>query len=405
MKVLTPGTVSNEDGAMAALLERLSSPHLPGQLVQALNPRWGAGLPGGRSQGVIESIVPMGVDAAVVRVRPPRRFPVHRPGQFLGLGVDVHGVRHRRSFTITSLPGEDHLELTVQATAHGVVSRHLVSHARPGEVVQLGGPAGDFVLRDEPGPVLLLAGGSGITPFVAMLRSLAVDVVHHGAARPDVVLVHHVRSRRAALHLGELMALDATMPWLRMELVTTRGADGRPVGGAHLSPSGLEELCPDWADRTAFACGPDGLLDAARRHWAGAGRADRLHVEAFGPAIPAVPAAPGSPAGTSHRATFAPSGRAAEAEASPPLLAVAEAAGLAPRSGCRMGICHTCSVPLRSGRARDLRTGVLVPEGRNVQLCVSAAATDVVLELSPSREPRPGRRRAPTTSVSTTTPR
>ena len=365
---------------MPALLERLSSPHLPGQLVQALNPRWGAGLRGGRSQGVIRSVVPMGVDGAVVRVLPPRRWPAHRPGQFLGLGVDVDGVRHQRSFTITSLPGDDHLEVTVQATAHGVVSRHLVTHALPGEVVQLREPAGEFVLPDQPGPVLLLGGGSGITPFVAMLRSLAVRVMHDGTERPDVVLVHHVRSRQGALHLGELSALDAAMPWLRLELVVTRGTDGRSVGDTHLSPSRLDELCPDWRDRTTFACGPDGLLDTARRQWADAGLADRLHVEAFGPAVRTVPAAPDAPA-TCHRATFTASGRAGEAEASTPLLAVAESAGLAPRSGCRMGICHTCSVPLRAGRARDLRTGELVPEGRNVQLCVSAAATDVVLEL------------------------
>ena len=76
---------------------------------------------------------------------------------------------------------------------------------------------------------------------------------------------------------------------------------------------------------------------------------------------------------------------AAEADAETPLLRVAEDAGLNPAHGCRMGICHTCDVPLVRGQVRDLRTGDLIDEpGRAVQICTAAAAGDCTIELEDS---------------------
>ena len=362
---------------MGALLERLTSPHNPGELLQALHPRIGWRLAGGASQGTIESVVPTGVDAAAVRIRPPRGWRPHLPGQFVTLGVDIDGVRHTRSFTVTSHPDRRCIELTVQASPDGVVSRHLVSHAKRGDVVQLGAPAGGFVPDDPAEPMLLVSGGSGITPMVAILRWLAVAAMNDCELRPDVVLVHHCTAVETVLHADELRALDAAMPWLSRHQVTTRDPSGRRMGGMHLDADRLERLCPDWRERRAFVCGPHGLNEFARAHWGEHGLADRLQLEAFAAPDFAVPAT----GVDSFRATFERSGTTAEAGASQTLLDAAEAAGLAPAHGCRMGICHSCSTAVCSGRARDLRDGSIVERGSHVQLCITAAATDITLDL------------------------
>jgi ferredoxin len=141
------------------------------------------------------------------------------------------------------------------------------------------------------------------------------------------------------------------------------------------------------------------MLDAVSSIWREAGLHDRLHVERFHPATvdlraadtPAAADADGSAAavgaveavgavgGGEHLALFATSDVLATCAGERSLLEVAEAAGLAPPSGCRMGICHTCTTELLDGEVVDLRDGRRTGPGGFVQLCVTAALTDVTL--------------------------
>jgi ferredoxin len=93
--------------------------------------------------------------------------------------------------------------------------------------------------------------------------------------------------------------------------------------------------------------------------------------------LAAGPSDDGSPA----QVTFGTSGREATSSDGATLLDMAESVGLTPPTGCRMGICHTCTTPLLEGCARDLRNGRLVEAGTHVQLCVSAPAGDLTLDL------------------------
>jgi ferredoxin len=140
-------------------------------------------------------------------------------------------------------------------------------------------------------------------------------------------------------------------------------------------------MCADWRDRDVYACGPESLLAFAVEHWAEAGLTERLHVERFAP--PALVVSPTATTGGASTATarFVRSGVDVRAEDATPLLDVAERAGITAPSGCRRGICHTCSTRLDAGRVRDLRDGRLLEAGAHVQLCVSAAAGDVTLDL------------------------
>jgi ferredoxin-NADP reductase len=234
---------------------------------------------------------------------------------------------------------------------------------RPGTIVQLDQAQGDFTLPPAaPERVLFLTAGSGITPVMGMLRAGLAE-------RADVVLVHSAPTRDDVIFGGELRELAAAG---RLRLIERHtDTDGL------LGVSELDDLVSDHADRETWACGPVGLLEAVEEHWAYRGASDRLHTERFRPTL----ISPGE-GGT---VAFARAGVTIEADGATPLLDAGEAAGVLMPSGCRMGICFGCVVPLRQGAVRDLRNGDLttaVPgDGVLIQTCVSAAAGTCDIEL------------------------
>ncbi len=283
-------------------------------------------------------------------------------------------MRHHRSFSLTSAPGDATLEVTVQATPQGLVSRHLVLEAAVGDMVQLLAAAGgiDVVDRRPEAPMLFVSGGSGVTPVVGVLRALDASGVDL-----DAVVLHHSASPDRALFTDELDRLAAAHHGLRVVHVHSR-----PDGSHRLDVDRLAALCPDWTERHGIVCGPEPMLDAVSSIWRGAELEDRLHLERFHPATVDLRSSHQDPAGDGeHLALFATSDVVARCGGATSLLDVAEAAGLTPPSGCRMGICHTCTTRLDRGQVRDLRDGRRHVAGEHVQLCVSRADADVVLDL------------------------
>ncbi|MEC9324308.1 MAG: 2Fe-2S iron-sulfur cluster-binding protein, partial [Actinomycetota bacterium] len=139
----------------------------------------------------------------------------------------------------------------------------------------------------------------------------------------------------------------------------------------------LDDVCPDWREREGFCSGPAELLDALIERWETDGDPDRLHFERFQPKISGSAAA-----GEGGTVTFLDSDETAECPGDTPILEAGEQAGLELAFGCRIGICHTCTGTLKSGRIRDLRSGeVTEPTGADVRICIHAAEGDVELEL------------------------
>jgi ferredoxin-NADP reductase len=321
----------------------------------------------------VEGLVDETPAARTLILRPPRGWLGHRAGQYAPVGVVIDGRRHVRTYSISSAPerfeDDECIAITVQAVARGLVSRQLAREVRRGDHLWLGPAQGAFVLPEAtPARTLFVTAGSGITPVMGMLRSLEAE-----GALPDIVHVHHAPRRAEAIFAAELADLAKAHPRYRLHLVCTReGAEG-----AHLSPDRLARLCPDWSMRETWACGPEPLLEFAESHWRKAGLGARLHVERFRARLEKT-----SPGDRGGRVRFQQSGREIDADGSTSLLRAAEAAGLAPRHGCRMGICHSCTTTLRAGCVRDLRTGSIIDEpGTPVQICVCAAAGAVELEL------------------------
>lgn len=313
-------------------------------------------------RAVVTGVHPETADSVTVRFRPGRGWNPHEAGQWARIGVEIDGVRHWRSYSLSTAAGQDP---AITVTAMGAVSTALVRDTAVGDVLFLAPPEGDFVLPAHPRPLLMLTAGSGITPVMSMVRTLVPR-----RADADVVLVHSARSPEEALFREELAELADQFPGLRVVTWYT-GQRGRRLDLG--STADLDAACPDWRDRAAYACGPADLLDAAEALW---GREEgQLHVERFAPAV-----APG-PAGEGGTVTFEKSDRDVDADGVTSLLAAGEAAGVLLPSGCRMGICHSCVKPLVSGRVRDTRTGEVHGEpGHLVQTCVSTAAGPVSLD-------------------------
>ena len=293
-------------------------------------------------------------------------------GQFVRVAVEIDGAWRTRCYSPSSPAGTGReFEITVKSHPEGLVSNHLIEAARPGMFVGLSPADGDFLLPDErPERIVLISGGSGITPVMSMLRTLCAER-HRGA----ITFVHYAPDSERAIYRDELERIALRHPNVRLFRSYTRARGAGELDG-HFELDHVRRIEPDIERAEVFACGPPALLDAVREAWAGAGAEHRLHVESFVP--PALASASGVPEGTIHFAGAdlrVPNSGA-------PLLEQAEEAGLSPDYGCRMGICHTCSCRKTAGTVKNLSTGeLLATDEEDIQICVSAPVGDVVVEI------------------------
>lgn len=349
------------------LAEAATTPLVPADYLDLINPL----RPGADLRGRIEEIHPETADAATIVIQPGADWAGHVPGQYVRIGVDVDGVRNWRAYSLTHGPRADgRISVTVKAVPDGKVSNHLVHRAKVGTLVHLEQAAGEFVLPAAPTKLLFVTAGSGITPVIGMLRNL-YPVTDSGAVRLgrsagyDIVVVHVAPSEPQSIFLDNLRSLDEA----KLIRLVARYDDQHGV----LDVRDLAALVPDLAERTTLACGPQGLLDALAAHHAELGLP--LFVEQFRVATVV--------AGEGGSVSFIRTGTTVDADGSTPLLEAGEAAGVLMPSGCRMGICFGCVVPLKQGAVRDLRNGEVTTaeDGVLVQTCISAAAGECALDL------------------------
>lgn len=307
--------------------------------------------------------------ARVVRVRRSGRrsltlwlkpnHPIeYRAGQYLNVSVEIDGRRQTRCYSPASAEGAELIELTIARHDDGMVSGHLYRAAQPGMSVGLSGAAGNFVLPAEgPRRLLLIAGGSGITPVMSIARTLA-DQDYDG----EVAVLHYVRSLDDACYREQL----ARLPGVRVQYGCTRGPGGDLAGRFSAAHSVATMADPD----AVYVCGPPALVESVRdQHPAAV-------AESFLPAPLIIPDSPGG-----GRIRFSES-RTDTVDDGRTLLDQAESAGLSPASGCRMGICHTCTRRKVRGVVRNIATGtVSTTDDAAIQICVSVPVGDVDIAL------------------------
>ncbi len=208
------------------------------------------------------------------------------PGHLAGQHVDVRltapdGYQAQRSYSIASAPEDPALELTVERLADGEVSTYLADEVRAGDELELRGPIGGYFVWREAfgGPVMLIAGGSGIVP----LRS----IVRHWSAvgsKAEVRLLYSARSWEHVIYRQELSALGADS--LAVEFTLTRSWPAEWQGKrGRIDPSMLRQTAfPPEDDPLIYVCGPTPMVESVATALVETGhRPERIRTERFGP--------------------------------------------------------------------------------------------------------------------------
>jgi ferredoxin-NADP reductase/MOSC domain-containing protein YiiM/ferredoxin len=340
----------------------------------------------------VTAIEPESTTISSVRLADPSGAPVPAalPGQFVTVRLrpDPNAAPLVRSYSLSGPPGADQYRISVKREEHGAASTYIHSRLRAGSEIEVAAPRGTFTLAAATTPVLLISGGVGATPVLAMLHALAAErsqrrvwwlqAAHNGAVRPFA---------------AESAALLARLPAARSLVCLSRPEPGDDYDSAgRLSAELLRglDLPPD---AEAYVCGPPAFLtDVTAALTAAAVPASRVRIEVFGaqaaltPGIAATPTRqphpPSGPPGAGPEVSFARSDLAiAWQDGYGSLLDLAEACDVPVRWSCRTGVCHNCESGLLSGEVRYDPEPVDPPADGNVLICSARPRGPVVLDL------------------------
>ena len=209
-------------------------------------------------------------------------WPGHRAGQHVDVRLTADdGYQAQRSYSIASAPEEARLALTVERLDDGEVSPYLVDDVHSGDQIELRGPIGGWFTWEaaQGGPLLLIAGGSGLVPLMAMLR-------HRRLAGSDAAarLLLSVRSADDVLYAGELDAVGAEAGVTVARTFTRRPPEGWTGPARRVDRAMLEEV--GWPPATrprTFVCGPTGFVESVANELVAIGHEpDRIRTERFG---------------------------------------------------------------------------------------------------------------------------
>ncbi|MCL2542482.1 MAG: FAD-binding oxidoreductase [Nocardioidaceae bacterium] len=374
-----PGPMARVGGRLlrSRLATALATPHGVDSYLTHFNPMWAAHEVRARIESIHRETDTAGAPVATITLRPTSTWRGHRAGQHVLVGADLPGSAKRvtRAFTISSaasVPGET-ITLTVRSNAEGQLSSYLVERAQPGEILHLGQAQGEFTLDESPATptnnhLLFITGGSGITPAMSMVRTLLRDG-YDGHAGRKVTFVHYARSPEDQIFAEELQQIADADNGVAVHL----------HHGDLFSEFGLRRIVGDFHDLDTYLCGPAGLVELVTEAYTRDGvLSPKLRMEFFKPAVLRAASTSDEPEG---EVTFTRSG-ASVANDGGTLLEQAEALGLNPESGCRMGICFSCARTKSSGTVRNVLTGEESSlHDEEIRLCVSAAAGDCHIDL------------------------
>lgn len=333
-------------------------------------------MPGWQTDAIRSKVVQMRPetdDVYTLVIRPGKRWKGFVAGQHLRITAEQNGSLQTRFFSVSSSPAHYRdsglIELTIRVQESGRITPWLRDHFAAGGICNLSEAEGEFTLPAGAKPLLMIAGGSGITPFRSMLNQLASNNDPR-----DVHLLFYVRDDSNALFREEFEKIAAAHSNIRVTFM-----DGSKVGV--VCEEHLREHCPDFEKRKVMICGPTPMIQLARQTVRDLGVSDdNIMFEYFGAAPIEMDRGDGKDAFVS----FERAGQSAIARNESPvsLLELAEGEGLKPTSGCRVGVCHQCKCTKRSGVVYNTLTGKYSDTGQeDIQLCVSVAVNDVVLDI------------------------
>lgn len=308
----------------------------------------------------------------------------YRPGQYVQVVFRLGNGRYRRAYSLSSVPTDDYAAITVKHVPGGKISQFITTRLAIGDRFAVSAARGDFVLPDSRAGkrFVLVAGGSGISPVMSLLRTLLAM-----PQPPPVTLLYYSRSGDDIIFRERLadLAAAATHRGFDLQLLVTGPRAGWT--GLHEPFSIDRVLAAGAGDPHAlyYLCGPESLIDTAVTGLQQAGvAAARILAERF--AVPPVHERPatGQPVTFLHRGMFFPKRTRIRLEAGESLLDAAERAGIRSRSNCRNGTCGTCRAKLVQGEVvMDEPNGLSMADAQagRVLTCISYPETPVVVDL------------------------
>lgn len=339
-------------------------------IVQLILPQWRAD----RFRSKVIDVRRESADMYSLVIKPNKHWQGFTAGQYIELTVEKEGAWVSRFFSISSSPEyfekSGLIEISIRIQEHGQITPWLPQALKSGGVVNLSQANGEFCLAEVSKPILMIAGGSGITPFRSMLQQIARS---GQAVSQPVSLMYYARSTEHFLFRDELKKFEQQTPNLTVHFIDT--SDVGFFSDAHLLT-----YCDDFNSRDIYICGPSPMILHARKVLQHQGvNGDQIHYEFFGPE-------PVSLEGSDQASSvlFQQSGKQVTAEKgeTKTLLTLAEEAQLKPVTGCRIGVCHQCICEKKSGVVYNSKTKTYSDTGQeDIQLCVSVPVADVVLAL------------------------
>jgi ferredoxin-NADP reductase/MOSC domain-containing protein YiiM len=315
------------------------------------------------------------------------------PGQFVVLRLHLQsGVPPvLRSYSLSDLPGTEHYRVSIKLEEKGLASTYLHTRIEPGMNLEVSAPRGSFTLHSGGDPIVLLSGGVGATPVLAMLHALAAEKSSrpvwwlHGARNRDD---HPFREESRGL-LQVLKYGHSYIQYSRPGPADQRGVDFDEAG--HLTVSAFDKIGVP-REGQFYLCGPPAFLRELAVGLAAWGvTTDHIHTEIFGtvdsvtPGMKAETHAPHLPAelaGSGPQVSFARSGLALAWDTKyRSLLELAEACDVAVRWSCRTGVCHTCETALIEGDVEYDPAPLDSPAKGDALICCCRPRSEVVLDL------------------------
>ncbi|SEO28622.1 benzoate/toluate 1,2-dioxygenase reductase subunit [Paracoccus alcaliphilus] len=219
-------------------------------------------------------------DAAVVlelAVDDGDAAPAFLPGQYVN--IDVPGSGDHRSYSFSTAPGERQLGFLIKKIPDGLMGGWLAG-AKPGDRLELTGPMGSFYLRDGEGPLLFLAGGTALAPFLSMLEVLA-----RADSQRQIHLIYGVTRDLDLVLVDEIAAYAARLPNFTFATVVADQASDHPRKGWVTQHMPEDMLSAGGFD--VYLCGPPPMVDAVRHYLDDQGiQAASFHYEKFTPNVP-----------------------------------------------------------------------------------------------------------------------
>ena len=336
-------------------------------------------------RAVVSEVTREAPDAVTLHLtREDAPFPPFVPGQYFSLSLQVGNQRHQRPYSVSSAATDTgRLSFTVKKKAGGFLSHAIVDDLKVGDSVFLSGPWGGFQYAplSDPPHLVAIAAGSGITPFVSMLRSFG-----SGYPRPEkMTLLYGSRDASHILFRDVLAQAQASYDWFRVRHVLSRPADATAEFRGRIRPEILPALLSDIDEQNAvyLICGPEAMMSSHTESMPTAGiSGPPIRTEIFGPQSPHAlsPHWPQDvPQDTRFRIHNARVGRDAQVAAIETILGSLERVDMAPASRCRASNCNSCRMHLVQGKVFDATRHEVVAGPAHIRTCMCFPLSDIKL--------------------------